>query len=234
MKSGELARCIYLEKVQCACFCIHQSYRILTASNLNSFFVLNQYSAVAYFMASLCIVTLFLLLTRFHARHREEPTAKTKKSQRRMEQDELANRVTWFGLSVYNAALLGLMLLNITTKGSIGAFETMGINFAQSYFDLQPVVAGTILSLSGIVGVLLLLSIGFLGRFLTDTQMIIGGITVFAIGTVSFASLQSVEMGAENSIVHYIVAIFMIYGLGYPIAHTALIGLFSKGKFGNF
>jgi Na+/melibiose symporter-like transporter len=182
-------------------------------------------------MASLCIVTLFLLLTRFKARYRTEPTVTRWKSQRRMDQDELANRATRLGLSVYNAALLGLMLLNIITVGSIASFETTGIRFAASYFDLQPVLAGTIVSLSGIVGVCSLLSIGFLGRFLTDTQMIVGGFTVLAIGTVSFASLQSVEMGAENSIVHYIVAIFVIYGFGYPIAQSAVIGLFSKGKF---
>ena len=154
------------------------------------------------------------------------------KSQRRMEQDELANRATRLGLSVYNAALLGLVMLNIIMIGSIASFETTGIRFAASYFGLQPIVAGTIVSLNGVVGVCSLLNIGVMGRFLTDTQMIIGGITVFAVGTVSFAALQSVEMGAENSIVHYIVAIFMIYGFGYPIAQSAVNGLFSKGKFG--
>ena len=64
--------------------------------------------------------------------------------------------------------------------------------------------------------------------------MIIGGITVFAVGTISFASLQSVERGAENSIVHYVVAIFVIYGFGYPIGQSAIIGLFSKGEFDFF
>ena len=65
---------------------------------------------------------------------------------------------------------------------------------------------------------------------LTDIQMIIGGIIVCAVGIISFASLTSVENGADNSIVHYIIGIFMIYGIGYPIGHTAVIGLFSKGK----
>lgn len=185
-------------------------------------------------MASLCIIALFLLLTGFQARYRTKPNPKSKKSQRRMEQDEVANRVTWFGLTVYNAALLGCMLLNVSTKGSIGSFETMGISFAQSHFDLQPAVAGTIVSINGMVGVFSLLSMGFLGRFLTDIQMIIGGITVCAVGIISFSALQSVEMGAENSIVHYTIGIFMIYGVGYPIGHTAVIGLFSKGKLGLF
>ncbi len=63
--------------------------------------------------------------------------------------------------------------------------------------------------------------------------MILGGVGIFAAGILSFAWLKSVEMGAENSIVHYVIGITMIYGIGYPIGHTALIGLFSKGKKGN-
>jgi ceroid-lipofuscinosis MFS transporter 7 len=196
-----------------------------------SFFVFDQYSVAAYFMAFLCVVTLFLLLTRFKASYRTEPPVSAWKSQRRIAQDELANRATRFGLSVYSAALIGLMILNISTLGSFASFETTGVRFAVSYFGLQPIVAGTIVSLSGMVGVCSLLNIGHLGKLLTDTQLIIGGITVFAVGTVSFASLRSVDTGANNSIVHYIAAIIVIYGVGYPIGQSAIIGLFSKGMF---
>lgn len=197
-------------------------------------------------MAFLCIITLFVLSTKFEARYRVKPALSAtssagtgagsrgvgvieKKSKRRIDQDELANRVTFFGLTIYNAALLGCMLLNIMTKGSIGAFETMGIHFAQSYFNLDPAVAGTIVSINGAIGVCTLLSMGYIGRVLSDIQMILGGIGIFAAGILSFVPLQSVEMGAENSIVHYVIGITMIYGIGYPIGHTALIGLFSKG-----
>jgi len=181
-------------------------------------------------MASLCVVTLFLLLTRFQARYRSEPILR-RISQRRKEQDELANRATRLGgISVYNAALVGLMMLNIMTLGSIASFETTGISFAASYFDLKPIVSGAIVSLSGAVGVCSLLNIGRLGRVLTDTQMIIAGITIFAIAIISLAPLQSVDMGADNSIVHYIIAMVIIFGFGYPIAQTAITGLFSKGE----
>lgn len=192
------------------------------------FFVFDQYSVAAYFMAFLCMISLFLLLTGFQARYRAKPKPKPKKSRAAAEKDEVANRVTFLGITVYNAALLGCMILNVSTKGSIGSFETMGISFAESHFGLQPSVAGLVVSLCGMVGVCTLLSMGFLGRFLTDIQMIIGGITVCAVGIITFASLESVEMGAENSLTHYVIGIFMIYGIGYPIGHTAVIGLFSK------
>ena len=160
-----------------------------------SFFVFDQYSAAAYFMAILCFLALFLLLTGFQARYRTKPAVKSKKSQKRMEQDEVANRVTSVGITVYNAAILGCNVLNVSAKGSIGSFETMGISFAESHFGLQPAVAGIIVSICGMVGVCSLLSMGFLGRLLTDIQMIIGGIIVCAVGIISFTSLQGVEMG---------------------------------------
>ncbi|KAL7516022.1 hypothetical protein ACHAWX_001080 [Stephanocyclus meneghinianus] len=191
------------------------------------FFVFDEYSAAAYFMGALGVITLFLLLTKFQARYRTKPTSQ-KKSARTAERDEVADRMTFAGITVYSAALLGCMLLNVSTKGSIGAFETMGISFAQSHFGLQPAAAGLIVSINGMIGVGALLSMGWLGKFLSDVQMILGGIMVCALGIISFAPLDSVEDGGNNSVVHYCIGIFMIYATGYPIGHTAVIGLFSK------
>ena len=179
-------------------------------------------------MGTLATITLFLLLTKFQARQRTKLT--NKKSSRTAERDEVADRMTFAGITVYTAALLGCMLLNVSTKGSIGAFETMGISFAQSHFGLEPALAGLIVSLNGMIGVAALLSMGWLGRFFTDVQMILGGIGVCALGIGSFAPLDAVQDGAVNSTFHFCFGIFMIYGIGYPIGHTAVIGLFSKGK----
>ena len=60
--------------------------------------------------------------------------------------------------------------------------------------------------------------------------MIIGCFTYCATGILRFAFLKSIEMGADNSVVHYAIGIFLIYGVGYPVGHTAVIGLFSKGE----
>lgn len=193
------------------------------------FFAFDQYSAAAYFMMALCIMVMFLLLTRFQARYRTKPPVKVgKKSSRRMEQDEVANRTTYFGITIYNACLAGIMILNVTTKGSIGAFETMGISYGESHFGLNPAVAGSMVALNGALGVTALLSMGQIAKFLTDVQMIVGGILVCALGIVNFAPLHSVEDGGENGLWRYGVGIFLIYGVGYPIGHTAVIGLFSK------
>lgn len=132
---------------------VYTCLKILVCVVLSTrFFILDEYSAAAYFMLVLCGIALFLLLTRFQARYRSKPAPKGKKSQRRVEQDEVANRITCFGLmTVYDAALIGCMLLNVTTKGSIGSFETMGISFAESHFGLDPALAGTIVSINGMM-----------------------------------------------------------------------------------
>eukprot|EP00986_Skeletonema_menzelii_P004522 scaffold1545_cov124-Skeletonema_menzelii.AAC.5 len=191
------------------------------------FIVFDQYSAAAYFMALLSAATLAVLMTKFKNRIRTKQN-KRKKSSRTTERDELADRTTSCGITVYDAALLGCMLLNVSTKGSIASFETLGISFAESYFGLEPETAGMIVSLNGMVGVVALLSMSQLGKFFTDIQMIIGGMTVCAIGIIGFSTLQGVEDGAYNPTWKYFVGIFMIYGVGYPIGHTAVIGLFSK------
>ena len=116
-------------------------------------------------MALLCVIAMFLLSTGFQALYRTKPTPKDKKSKQRVEKDELANRLSPCGMTTYKAAYLGFMILNLTTKGSIGSFETMGISFVESHFDLQPAVAATTVSVCGVIGVAAHLSVGYLGRF---------------------------------------------------------------------
>jgi len=145
-----------------------------------------------------------------------------------MEQDEVANQMTFLGITMYNACLLGIMLLNVTTKGSIGAFETMGISYGESHFGLNPAVAGTLVAVNGSLGVMSLLCMGHLAKFFSDVQMIVGGILICSLGIISFAPLESVENGGDNAFWKYTIGIFLIYGIGYPIGHTAVIGLFSK------
>ena len=191
-------------------------------------FVFDQYSAAAFFMGGLGLITLFLLLTKFPARYRAKPASK-RKSSRTAERDEVADRTTFVGVTVYTASLMGCMLLHVCTTGSMGVFETIGISFAQSHFGLKPALAGLLVSINGMIGVAALLSMGWLGRIFTDVQMILGGITICALGIISFAPLNAVEDGGTNSIILYGVGIFMIYAIGYPIGHTAVVGLFSKG-----
>eukprot|EP00978_Attheya_sp_CCMP212_P012620 scaffold31556_cov62-Attheya_sp.AAC.2 len=176
------------------------------------FFSLNEFTAPAYFMSL----------------DRERITAiapKVKKSSRQLAVDAVAKETTWFGWTVYDAVIFGCMLLSASTKGSIACFETLGISFATSHFDLSNSRAGNIVATCGLLGVFSLLSMGQIAKRLSDIQMISGGIFIMCLGAVSLADIKE---GENANSWRYFISIFMIYSIGYPIGHTALIGMFSK------
>jgi len=197
------------------------------------YFVLDAYTSPAYFMFIVCSITLILIRTYFRGRHREpkRPGSKNevlKKSKRRTRIDEIANsKSMFFGMTVYDATILGCMLLNIAAKGSIGCFETIGVSYAQSYFDMESSQAGFAVGICGTFGVIALLSMGFIARYLTDIQMISYGLMVMAVGILSLSSIDK-EFYEENEAYRFYLAISLVYSIGYPIGHTAIIGIFSK------
>jgi ceroid-lipofuscinosis MFS transporter 7 len=186
------------------------------------------YTAPAYFMATVVCITIFFILNYFkdRIRHLTQKDPK-RKSQRQQLVDDVANATIWIGLTVYDACILGCMLLNVATKGSIAAFETMGIRYAESHFELYPAKAGVIVATCGTVGVVFLLLMGYLSQHFSDIQLITGGMVIMAAGIVSLAGFHE---DVENPKWRYVFAMFLIYAVGYPIGHTALIGLFSKSK----
>jgi len=184
-------------------------------------------------MGAVILFTIAMILIFFQDRQRitTAKEQKKKKSQRRAMIDDVANSIPSFlcGFTVYDACLLGCMLLNVSTKGSIAAFETLGISLADSHFAMQSSRAGTIVAMSGLFGVFSLLSMGHLVKYFTDVQLIYGGMAVMTVGIVSLSGFDEVAEGAvANPTWRYTFAIFLVYAIGYPIGHTAVIGLFSK------
>jgi MFS transporter, ceroid-lipofuscinosis neuronal protein 7 len=189
------------------------------------------YTAPAYFMSLVVAFTLILMGLFFQNRTRDHIVKDRKKrnSSKTAAVDDHANQMTSVGLTVYDCCILGCMLLNVSTKGSIGVFETLGISVAESHFGMYSARAGTIVACCGTVGVFALLSMGFLAVYVSDIQLICGGMVVMAFGILSLAFLEDDD---TNPTWKYVVAIFMLYSVGYPIGHTAVIGLFSKSESG--
>jgi hypothetical protein len=119
------------------------------------------------------------------------------------------------------------MALNVSTKGSISSFETLGISIAESHFGMSSARAATIVASCGTIGVIALLSMGYLSQYFSDIQLICGGMVIMASGIMSLTTLDEATANPEWK---YVVAIFLVYSIGYPIGHTAVIGLFSKSK----
>ena len=186
------------------------------------------FTAPAYFMSAVVILTIVNIRLYFKDRVRSTSEISQKKSKKREAIDDHANQKTWIGMTIYDCCIAGCMLLNVSTKGSISAFETLGIAIAESHFDLTSARAGTIVASCGTIGVIALLSMGHMAQYLTDIQLICGGMVVMASGIIS---LTFVDDNADNDTWLFCLAFFLIYSIGYPIGHTAVIGLFSKSEY---
>jgi len=189
-------------------------------------FLVNAYTAPAYFMAILCIIILFLMSKYFRGRKRDPAdTAKRMKRTPSDVRDFSVTRTCFNYLSTYEAALVACMFLNVISKGGISVFETLGVVIAGTHFNVANDNAGYFVGVCGILGVVSLLSMGKLARYLTDIQMTVFGLVVMGIGMLNLINLSELE---ENATWRYCMAILMVYSIGYPIGHTAVIGLFSK------
>lgn len=178
-------------------------------------------------MSVVIIFTIILMRLYFEDRVRIDTINDRRKSKKREAINDHANQKTLIGLTIYDCCILGCMALNVSTKGSISAFETLGVSIAESHFNMSSARAGTIVASCGTIGVTSLLSMGHLAHFFSDIQLICGGMLVMASGIISLTTLDEDEANAGW---RYFVAIFLVYAIGYPIGHTAVIGLFSKSK----
>lgn len=196
---------------------------------------LNMYTAPAFFMGSIVLGTILILMKFFQGRTRSElvqPKNIVKKSRRKQEMERMASEIVpVIGLCLYDCCILGCMLLNTTTTGSIASFETLGIKIAESHFGMMSTRAGLFVGACGSVGVFSLLSIGFISRFVSDIYLIAGGVSIMAISSAVFMSLEESEneLFLKNPTWKYCISIFLMYAVGYPLGHTAVTGVFSKG-----
>merc|ERR1719330_132700 len=127
--------------------------------------------------------------------------------------------------TIYEIVLVGCMLLNFATRGSISVFETMNVVIAESKFNLSSTHVGLIVGISGAIGVAILLSMGIIIKFFNDIELIGIGMTFMCLGNVLFLNLRDDNLNPQWI---YVMAIFLVYSVGYPIGNTAAIGLFSK------
>jgi MFS transporter, ceroid-lipofuscinosis neuronal protein 7 len=196
----------------------------------------NMFTAPAHFMTAIVILIIAGLLTFFQNRVRNV-TAK-EKSRKRVAIDERANAIvlsccpaiTGIQVSVYDCCILGCMLLNLATKGSIASFETLGIAIAEQHFGMESSRAGAIIATCGSLGVFCLLQMDRLEQRFADVYIIMGGILVMGTGIAGLILLPQ-DGRSDNPAWGFALAMFLIYSIGYPIGHTALVGLFSKSTF---
>lgn len=191
---------------------------------------INEFTAPALFMSLFSLGTLFLIYNYFEDRPRSLKPPPKKKSGRQVAYDEVANGTACFGIfNIYNTCLYGCMVLNALTKGPMSCFETLGVEFAESRFGMERAEAGAIVATMGFIGACNLMAMGALSERFDDIQLTIAGIILFMTGILMNTFLDQDDID-NNPKWRYVVAMFFTYSIGYPICHTALIGLFSKSE----
>ncbi|CAM9944513.1 unnamed protein product [Ectocarpus sp. 4 AP-2014] len=119
--------------------------------------------------------------------------------------------------------IYGGFLLNVSTKGTISCFETIGAGYAIMNFSLTNAEAGSIFAACGAIGVITLLSMRLLCKHFNDIQLVLGGVSLMIV-TCAMLALPPTFIGLHV----FIAAVFLVYSVGYPIGHTAVLALFSK------
>jgi len=115
-------------------------------------------------------------------------------------------------------------VLNIMTKGTISIFETLLVMFVTSQFHWAELQAGLVLSVCGFVGLVCLLQFGLFLHYFEDVDLIIGGIAVMILSCICLDHLVLPEVTQWR----LYLSLVCMFAIGYPIGHTALIGVYSK------
>ena len=121
--------------------------------------------------------------------------------------------------------LLLLILLNVATKGSIAVYETLAAEMAATDFMLSSSLFGFIISLSGSVGSLQLLFFKQIwSSRMTDTQLMLVGMFLMSVAQLLLFTFG----GVKADLSRFLVCVIIMYSIGYPVGHTAVLGAFSK------
>ena len=103
-------------------------------------------------------------------------------------------------------------------------FETIGAEFVINHFDWSSEKTGSSFSLCGIIGVVCLFSFHFLTSCLHDFELLIIGMILMLISCI----LLYTSLWNRVSEFQFYASLALMYSVGYPIAQSALLGMFSK------
>ncbi len=110
--------------------------------------------------------------------------ANKKLSARRQKHSDIVNAPVCFGMMTNQTmCLIGCMFLNVFVKGPMSCFETMGVEFAESHFNMEREQAGAIVATAGFLGAmnLIVLKISITQHY-NDIQIMMIGYSMFIIG----------------------------------------------------
>ena len=112
----------------------------------------------------------------------------------------------------------------------MAVYETLGTKLAITDYSLSRTNVGLLITLSGVAGLVQLLMFRWTwNRFFDDVQLMFGGVCTMVVAQLIFFTYRGAEAGPPH-LWRFILCIVLVYGFGYPIGYTAVIGAFSKVK----
>lgn len=121
-------------------------------------------------------------------------------------------------------AIIGC-LFQFLAKSAIGTFETLLVIFATEMFDWNEMQTGTSISMGGAISIVLLLCFPFFLRACSDMDLVIFGF-LFMIAANLMLDAYFIPYAINE--LRFLVAILLMFGIGYPVCNTALVGVFSN------
>jgi len=119
--------------------------------------------------------------------------------------------------------VIGGIILNMSTKGTIGVFETLGGEIALTKLGWSSSQTGFTFTSFGAIGVIFLLNFAYLVGFFGDFNLMLFGMFLMLI-----SCFLLIPISNSLSSWQFYLSLVLMYSLGYPIGHTALLGLYSK------
>lgn len=114
--------------------------------------------------------------------------------------------------------------LLLSLQGAIGVFETLAVEYGSTHYRWEAFRTGRLVTLSGAVGFACLLSFSELLRRISDVNLVLVGMTVMVASCLLLVPLTGAAQPSEGQ---FLGSILLMYGVGYPVGHTALIGVFA-------
>jgi len=140
----------------------------------------------------------------------------------------------WLGVSIEARVAVAGCLLNMATKGTIGVFETLGSELVTSRYNWSSVRIGYTFALFGVMGVLSLLSFHVFITLFGDVNLVLFGMVLMIASCVIMILINdsqdnsSSSSSSSSSIIQFYSALVLMYSIGYPLGHTAVLGIVSK------
>lgn len=129
-------------------------------------------------------------------------------------------------IRIRSHVFLLMIMLNFTTRGGIAVYETQIAATLLDTYNLSELQLGFLVSMGGLIGTVQLLFFKqfWTSRF-TDYQLMVGGIVA-----TWAAQFLVINFGPDDkrSVLYFLTAMFVVFGIGYPVSNSAVLGCFSK------